>query len=115
MSRRAWAMLAATLLSGCSWGGPPPSHADMVTAAECDRRGDEIYALRHPEAVYRQDNYTSSLRDAPFATSGLQSNPTQGLSNQYEYDQIVRDCMRSTGSVGPTPAAPPVAAPGDAQ
>ena len=110
MTRALAALPLALLLAGCTFGGPP-QHADAVTAAECSRRADEIYGMRHPEQVFRQDTYTSSLRDAPLGTSGLMSNPSQGLSGQYEHGQIVRDCIDATGPVGPTPAAPPVAGP----
>lgn len=105
------ATLLALLLAGCTWGGQQQTNADAVTVATCNRRADQIYSMRHPEAVYSQDTYTSSLRDAPLATSGVLSNPSQGLSGQYERDEIVQDCINANGKVGPTPAAPPVAAP----
>jgi hypothetical protein len=100
---------AALLLSGCAGGQGPD--ADAVTAAACNRRADQVYSMRHPEQVYGQDIYTSSLRDAPFGTNGLPSNPSAGLSGQYERERMAQDCIDANGPVGPTPAAPPVAAP----
>ncbi len=110
MRRVAPAALLALLLAGCTWGGPR-SHADAVTEAECNRRADQIYNMRHPDEVFGQDTYATSLRDAPLGTSGVLSNPSQGLSGQYERAKIVRDCLNANGPVGPTPAAPPVAPP----
>ena len=110
MTRALAALPLALLLAGCTFGGPQ-QHADAVTVAECNRRADEIYGMRHPGQVFTQDAYAASLRDAPLGTSGTFSNPSQGLSGQYERAQIVRECIDATGPVGPTPAAPPVAAP----
>ncbi len=114
MNRAFRALMLVLLAGGCTFG-EPRSHADAVTVAECNRRADEIYRLRNPQAVYGQDTYASTLRDAPLGTSGTFSNPSQGLSSQYERAQIVRECIEGTGPVGPTPAAPPVAGPGAPQ
>ena len=118
MTRGTWvtrvaALLAGLVLAGC--GGAQRSDADAVTAAACGRRADQVYSMRHPEQVFGQDIYTSSLRDAPFGTNGLPGNPSAGLSGRYERDQIAQDCIDATGNIGPTPAAPPVAAPDAAQ
>ena len=110
MTRAPAALLLGLLVGGCAFGGPQ-DHADAVTAAACNRRADEVYSLRHPAQVYAQDAYAASLRDAPLSTSGTFSNPSQGLSGQYERAQIVRDCIDATGPIGPTPSAPPVAGP----
>ncbi|MDA8253974.1 MAG: hypothetical protein M0Z28_33020 [Rhodospirillales bacterium] len=106
MTRRPIALLALLLLAGCNWGAPQP-HADAVTEAACRERADQIYGMRHPEATYSQDTYTSSLRDAPLGTSGTPSLPTQGLSSAYEHDRLYNDCIRGRAGAGPTPAAPP--------
>lgn len=103
-------LLALLLLAGCA-GSETRSHGDAVTDAACRQRAEQVYQMRHPDATYKQDIYTSSLRDSPFSTSGTPSLPTQGLSNQYEMQQLYDDCMRGIGPVGPTPAAPPLAAP----
>lgn len=115
-ARPAAGLLVALALAGCAWGGGPQQRADEITQAECNRRADQIYGMRHPEQIYAQDTFTSSLRDAPLSTSGSPSNPTEGLSSQYERAQIVEDCIRGNGPVGPTPAAPgPVAGSAPAQ
>ncbi len=110
MKLHATALLAAVLLAGCA-SEPPQPHADAVTEAACRQRADAIYKLRHPDATYREDTYTSSLRDAPFGTSGSPSLPTHGLGGEYERDQLLRDCLTGSSGAGPTPAAPPAAAP----
>ena len=104
------ACLAALLLAGCA-GEVSHPHADATTTAACRDRANAIYAERHPETRYTQDTYTSSLRDAPLSTSGSPSLPTRGLSDSYEYQQILRDCLRGSSGSGPTPAAPPAAVP----
>jgi len=91
------------LLAGCA----AQSHGDAVTAAYCQHQADQIFEMRHPEQRYAEDTYTTSLRDAPFSTSGSPSLPTQGLGAAYEHGELERDCIRGTHGAGPTPAAPP--------
>jgi hypothetical protein len=101
-----WAL--APVLAACA-ADTPSTHADRVTEQACRQRAEQIYALRNPEAPYQQDNYVSSTRDAPFATSGVTGVTTQGLGSRYELEKMVSDCIGGTsgGQIGPTPAAPP--------
>ncbi len=99
----AWASL---VLAGCA-ANDSNGHADAATAAACRQRADDVFATRHPDAVYNADTYASSLRDSPFGTSGSPSLPTNGLSDAYERDRLLRDCLAGIGPIGPTPAAPP--------
>ena len=103
-----WSAGVAALfaLAGCA-GDDSNTHADAVTQAACRQRADEVFAMRHPDATYNADSYASSLRDSPFGTSGSPSLPTAGLSDSYERDKLLRDCLAGTGPIGPTPAAPP--------
>lgn len=110
---RRLALLLALAASACA-PRTPQSHADAVTEAVCRQRAEQVFQMRNPDEVYREDTYTSSLRDAPFGTSGSPSLPTRGLSSSYEWQQLIDECLRSTGGpngIGPTPAAPPLAAP----
>lgn len=100
--------LASLLLAGCT----PQPHGAAVTEDVCRHQADQIFEMRHPEARYDQDTYVSSLRDAPFSTSGSPSVPTQGLGDAYEHGQLMQDCLQGTHGAGPTPAPPPLAAPG---
>jgi hypothetical protein len=102
----------ALALAGCT-SAPPRSHASAVTEAVCRQRAEQVYTLRNPGQVYSQDNYFSSTRDAPFATSGISGATSRTLSDRYQLDQLVNDCISGTGSgrIGPTPAAPPPQAP----
>jgi hypothetical protein len=86
---------------------PPPSPADAITAETCRKRVDAIYSARNPEQVYQQDNYLSSTRDAPFGTSGTIGVTTRGLAGEYQRQQMLSDCIKGQGPIGPTPAAPP--------
>ena len=82
-----------------------------MTESVCRQRADEVYQLRHPEAVYTEDTYTSSLRNSPLGTSGLAEPSHARPERPVQHDQLVTDCIRGTGPVGPTPAAPPLAGP----
>jgi hypothetical protein len=93
-------------LAGCA-SDDANAHADAVTQAACRQRADEVFAMRHPDATYNADTYASSLRDSPFGTSGSPSLPTAGLSDSYEREKLLRDCLAGNGPIGPTPAAPP--------
>jgi hypothetical protein len=115
MTRVAALLLGSLLIAGCA----ERDHGNAVTEAACRQRADQIYSMRHPEQQYADDTYATSLRDAPFGTSGSPSVPTYGLSGEYERQQMLADCERGVGPVGPTPAAPaagtpaPLAAPKD--
>jgi hypothetical protein len=111
MTLRPWPLIAGLVLAGCAAGQSSPRGQQAVTEAACRQRAERIYQMRHPETDYREDTYTSSLRDAPFGTSGTPSLPTRGLSGAYELQQLIDECLRSSGPVGPTPATPPLAAP----
>jgi hypothetical protein len=100
----------AAVLAGCAGAAARPP-ADAATEAACRQRAEQIYRMRHPEEMFGQDTYTSSLRDAPLGTSGTPSMPTRGLSGEFERQQLLRECLEGTGPTGPTPAAPPLAAP----
>jgi hypothetical protein len=95
-----------TILSGCG-SRAPISHAAAVDRAACRHRADEVYALQNRGDRFRADTYATSTRDAPFASTGLPGNPTNGLSASFARQQMENDCLNSrAGNVGTTPAAP---------
>ena len=113
--------LAALLLTlallgpGCARPSPQ-SQANAAERAACQRHADEVYNMRHPDAVYKADNYATSRMDAPFAGQGLGGVMTHGLSGQYQRDQLVNDCLQGgNGTVGAAPEAPTPEESGPAQ
>ncbi len=124
MTRRphalAGAVLAALALAGCSGpeaaapsyaaaapgspaAGGPAGRPSPAAIAACRQRADEIY-LRQNCALLSE----RSTRDTPYASSGLPSNPTAGLSAMFGRDQDFADCLRSFGPAAPTGAEPVV-------
>ncbi|HEX4262206.1 MAG TPA: hypothetical protein VHY76_14000 [Acetobacteraceae bacterium] len=122
MTRRphalAGAVLAALALAGCSGpdaaapsyaaaapgspaAGGPAGQPSPAAIAACRQRADEIY-LRQNRALLSE----RSTRDTPYASSGLPSNPTAGLSAMFGRDQDFADCLRSFGPAAPTGAGP---------
>ncbi len=98
--------LIALCLIGCAAAPPANNHADAVTAAACRQRVDSVMNERDPQRTFQSDTYATSLRDAPFGTSGLIGDTSKGLSTDYQRQRMVQECIDSTGTVGPTPAAP---------
>jgi hypothetical protein len=102
---RRWLAFIAVAGIGAGCGRPAPeSHADAVALAACRRHADAVYAIRDPDAVFRQDTYVSTTRDAPFTGQGTAGVPSAGLSDEYERERMVSDCVRDTGAA---PEAPP--------
>jgi len=100
------ALLALALaLAGCA---RPEGEAQATAAdrAACGQHADDVFRLRNPDVVYRQDTYDTSTRDAPFNGAGLSSVPTAGLSGQFERDQLLRSCLDGGGGTAPDAPAP---------
>ena len=112
MTYAARACLALTLLlslAACAWLTEPQPHATAAERAACRQRVEEVWNKQNPAEVYRSDTYVSSMRDSPYASSGLRL-PNAGLSNRYEHDTMVNDCLNNAaGNVGTSAesAAPP--------
>ena len=95
----------ASSLGACSFGGPPPTAADRETRRDCDAEADRIFAARNRYQISERDQ-----TDTPYAGNTLPSNPTAGLSDQYEQDRLVDSCLAHGGAGRPSgvsPAGPP--------
>jgi hypothetical protein len=99
--RSSWVCLALTALaySGCATR-PPPTHASAATAAACRQRADEVFSRQNRQDVYNSDTYVSSIRDSPFATSGLPGITSSGLGGRYARDKYLDDCLRNAADKG---------------
>jgi hypothetical protein len=82
------------------------AHASAADRVACAERADTVFRLRNPDVVYRQDTYDTSTRDTPFNGAGLSSVPTEGLSSQYERDQLLRGCLNGGGGTSPDAPTP---------
>jgi hypothetical protein len=102
-------LLPLLVIAACARPSPE-SHADAAARAACNQHADAVYDMRNPGAAFRQDTYVSSTRDAPFAGAPATGGPSAGLSDLYERQTLVADCLR-----GNTGTAPPAPAPASAQ
>lgn len=98
MTRVLWRpLLLLPLLVAC--GGPltsrsPQSRTDAQTEAACRQRAEEIYDRRHRGDIYSP---TPEI-NAPSSGSYAPGAPDRGLSQLYEHDNLINDCIRNTGT-----------------
>ena len=98
-------LLAA--LAACT-APTPEGRLDAATRAACRARADQQYEIRHRDTIYAvpQDSNT------PFSGAYAPGVPSRGLSQLYEHEMIMRDCVRNAGPesdrepVAPTDAPP---------
>jgi hypothetical protein len=90
----------APCLVACTFGGPPPSAEDREARRDCDAEADRIFAARNRYQISERDQ-----SDTPYAGNTLPSNPTAGLSDQYEQDRLVDTCLAHGGAGAPTGAS----------
>ncbi|HVC60488.1 MAG TPA: hypothetical protein VND19_09035 [Acetobacteraceae bacterium] len=110
--------LGLLLLATCAGPGPRPGSAEArehaETVAACRQRADEMYNIRHRDAIYAGPSQVNT----PFSADDTANTPGRGLSQMYERDSMVTDCVRNTGAEGdrtpeqgalppPAPAARP--------
>ncbi len=92
--------IAAAPLAGCGLYQPISSD-DREANRACTAEADRVFAA--------QNRYQLSERDqssTPYSGSALPSNPSAGLSDRYEQEQMVDKCMaRTAGEPTGTPAA----------
>jgi hypothetical protein len=90
------------LLTGCGLYQRPTSD-DREAQADCSREADRIFSAQHRELLSEHGNL-----DAPNAANTLPSNPSAGLSDRYQQDQLYDSCLArsAAGSPNPTPASP---------
>lgn len=111
--------LLPLVLANCAVPGAPPPGSPEAQAREslvdaCRQRADEAYNLTHRGDIYAP----ASQMNTPFSANYQPGVPDRGLSNLYERDRMVSDCVRNTGADfdrtppgAPLPPARGVAAP----
>ncbi len=111
--------LFLALLAACAAPGPQPgsgqARADAATVAACRQRADEVYNMRHRDTIYAPPSDVNT----PFSANYAPGEEDRGLSQVFERDSMMSDCVRNTGvegdrtpEQGTLPAGPgPVARP----
>ncbi len=96
MSRRPFVLLLPVFaLSQCA---PPPApvgqaRADAATLAACREHADQAYDRTHRDTIY-----TINSRDTPFSGNYTPGVTDRGLAQRYGHENMVRDCVRNTGT-----------------
>jgi hypothetical protein len=111
MNRRisVFTILAAGLLFGCAEPPPPPTgqaRADAQTLAACRQRADTVYNMRNRDVIYAPPPQVN----APFSGSYGPGVDDRSLSQMFERDSLMNDCVRNTGTESdrtPEPSPPP--------
>lgn len=98
MSPRLLALLCATVLCACSEGGGAPltgqALADSQTRQACRDRVNAAFEVRDRAQIYGPQSQVNT----PFSASYLPDVVDRGLSDQYDHDKMLSDCIRNTGT-----------------
>ena len=103
-----WPMVCAASLSACD--APTPSTGDAKTDAAilqvCRQRANEVYDRRNRAEIYAPQYGGNSPLSGTYTDVGV----NRGLSAQFSFEQMVRDCVRQSNvtgerAIGTTPAA----------
>lgn len=93
MIRRA-APLVLLALAGCAGGTAQPlSFTERQTIEACRQRANTAFNVQNRSEIYQIHE--------PFAyqsSTGLTGDPTQGLSDSYQLQQMIQNCVRNTGT-----------------
>lgn len=105
---RLLALLCATALCACTDGAGPPltgqSLADSQTRAACRDRVNAAFEIRDRAQIYSPQSQVNT----PYSASYLPDLDDRGLSDQFEHDKMLSDCIRNTGTGAErSPPAPP--------
>jgi hypothetical protein len=87
---------------------PPPTgqaRADAATLAACREHADAVYDRNNRDSIY-----TISSRDAPYSANYTAGVIGRGLPQRYGRDNMIRDCVRNTGTQTDRSATPPAPA-----
>lgn len=105
MNRPILPLLPALLaLAACAAPPPPVSLGSAGESAGQTRADAAVRAAcrEHADAVYERQNrdtiYTISSRDTPYSANYTPGVMDRGLSQRYARDNMMRDCIRNTGT-----------------
>jgi len=88
-------LLPVLALAQCAPPPPPTgqARADAATLAACRERADEVYNRTHRDTIY-----TIPSGDSPFSANYTPGVVDRGLAQRYGHENMVRDCVRNTGT-----------------
>ena len=86
--------MAGSGASGGGFGGGSMSRADAATEAACRQRADEIYDRQNRGEIYSPPPGVNT----PFFAGYSPGSTDRGLSQLYARDNLIRDCVRNTGT-----------------
>ena len=95
MSRLTVLLLPMLALAHCA-PPPPPSpqaRADAATLAACREHADAAYNRNNRDSIY-----TISSANSPYSANYTPGLVTRGLAQRYGFENMVRDCVRNTGT-----------------
>ena len=97
--------IALAIASACTPRPPPTAEARAQQQAlgACRQRADQIFEQRNRGAFY----IDTDQRYSPFSGDYVSGNTARGLPERYGRDQLVTECVRSSGTpvdrgAGPT-------------
>ena len=100
-------LLPLLALAQCTPPPPPTGQAkaDAATLAACREHADQVYNRNNRDTIY-----TITNRDLPFSGNYNPGVTDRGLAQRYANENLVRDCVRNTGTEtdrSPTTSPPP--------
>ena len=85
------------LLALAQCAPPPPlagqARADAATRAACREHADAVYNRQNRDEIYSISN-----RDVPSSSNYVPGTTDRGLADRYVHDNMIRDCIRNTGT-----------------
>lgn len=100
-------LLPMLMLAQCAPPPPPvgQARADAATLAACREHADAVYDRNNRDTIY-----TISSRDTPYSANYTPGVTDRGLPQRFGRDNMVRDCIRNTGTETDRSATAPGAA-----
>ncbi len=104
------AILLLALAAGACQQPAAPTRADAAARADCRESVDREYSAQNRADLTRRDE-----RDYAFASSYNSGLVSRGMGAQYQVDQMITDCLRSSGNSGAqaTPGVAPAFSPAE--
>ncbi len=95
-----------TNLGGSLSGQTPQGRVDAATMEACRQRANEIYDKQNRGTIYAPSYGVNNPMSGNY-TPGIE----RGLSQQFGYEQMLRECIRNAGINRDTAAPAPASAP----
>jgi hypothetical protein len=90
--------LLPTLVLGACSAPPPPTmtgqqRADAALRSACREHADAVYDRNNRDTIYR-----ISTTNTPYSGQYPANSIDAGLAQRYQHDNLIRDCIRNTGT-----------------